>query len=152
MMHLTTNLCEGWGKGEYKYMDDENFSFDEITSNERKLTEFLCMFKEDMANYFHTVPERIFVREIVRSSILVKFFYAAGPPKDGKGEEVASKPVEPHLKGRLLETELLFSKLQLSKEDFNPDGDIDFTYNEAREDVRGYFPYYQPAGWIRYGL
>lgn len=57
------------------------------------------------------------------------------------------------MKGRLLKEENLFCKLQLSEEDFDKKGDIEFAIKRtAQEQIRGYFPYFQPAGWIRYGL
>lgn len=53
----------------------------------------------------------------------------------------------------MLKEEALFTTLQLTEGDFNEDGNIDFVDTfEAEEQERGYFPYYQPAGWIRYGL
>jgi hypothetical protein len=43
--------------------------------------------------------------------------------------------------------------LQLTSADFDSRGDIDFIKsNVAEEQVRGFFPYYQPSGWVRYGL
>jgi hypothetical protein len=65
------------------------------------------------------------------------------------GEEIYSK----NLKGRLGKEELLFSKLELSEEDLDAEGDIEFVEKHtAEEQARGNFPYYQAPGWIRVGL
>jgi len=65
------------------------------------------------------------------------------------GEEIYSN----NLKGRLSKEELLFSKLELSEEDLDAEGDIEFVENHtAEQQVRGNFPYYQAPGWIRVGL
>jgi hypothetical protein len=57
------------------------------------------------------------------------------------------------LRGQLVKEERLFNTLQLTPTDFDLKGDLDcIKTNTASEQVRGFFPYYQPTGWMRYGL
>jgi hypothetical protein len=150
MFHITTKFGERWGKGLYHYEDDKDFSFDSITRDSNKLTEFISKFKEDMAAHYSCITDRIIIQEIVRGSILVKFYYEAGVPD---GQDIYSKSEKRHLKGRLIKEKSLFEALELSEEDLDSDGDIDFFQQYvAEEQVRGYFPYFQAPGWIRYGL
>lgn len=99
-----------------------------------------------MAEYYNTTEDKIIVNEISRGSINVSFYYEQGNPE-------YSKSTEKHLKGKLIKEEQLFKFLNLSANHFDSKGDINFVdKTRAYEQVRGRLPYYQPSGWVRYGL
>jgi hypothetical protein len=109
------------------------------------MNKFVSTFKKDMAQYYNTSEDQIIVQSITKGSLLIDFYY----------KEDERRPFSQllSLKGRLLKEERLFNSLQLTSEDFDSKGDIDFiTQHTAKEQVRGFFPYYQPSGWVRYGL
>ncbi|CAF1196502.1 unnamed protein product [Didymodactylos carnosus] len=144
-----------------------NLSYDEITSSENTIREFVVAFINDVSKTFNCKPEYIRVFEFSRGSLVAKWGFTT--PDQQYTRDLAKKFVQEAQKPFSVELLVLSkaipadypitweqvpSALQLHPNDFEPKFDRDYRNWPAHDSIqkRGNRPYYRPVGWYRHAL
>ena len=132
MLKVFGALGEDYSEGEFEISKWE-VKLEELRTNEFKRLSFIYSMKEILSESLKVPEDKIYISEIKQDKILISY------PSSCSSATITGQ-------------KRIFDHFEFSDEDFDTQGDRDYLEHPSNITSRGGYPYYQPAGWRRYGI